>query len=109
MKKILRSSRHVGMRGRPSCLVTLFLLCSSCLLLSVTANDFVECTDPLPDEVLDILGLIQIQLKDLVILFVFIFLVIKPDLTHIHPTSDHPLPVDLTITSKIIPCTVIRI
>jgi hypothetical protein len=72
VEKILRSSRHVRMRGRPSCLVTLFLLCSSCFFLSVTADDYVECTDPLPDEVLDILGLVEIPVKDLVVLFLFI-------------------------------------
>ncbi len=95
------------MRGRPSCLVTLFLLCSSCFLLSVTVDDYVECTDPLPDEVLDVLGLVEIPVKDPVVLFLFVFLVVNPGLTR--PISARPLPVDLTITSKIIPCTVIRI
>lgn len=71
MKKILKSSRHVRMRGRPSCLVTLF------------------------------------PVKDPVILFFFFILVITPGLTH--PTFAHLVPVDLTITSKIIPSTVIRI
>ncbi len=52
MKKLLRSSRRAGKRDRRSRLVTLFLLCSSLFLLSVTADDYVECTDPIPDEFL---------------------------------------------------------
>ena len=95
------------MGGRRSRLVTLLLLCSSCFLLSVTADGYVECTDPLPDEVLDILGLIEIPVKDLIISFLFIFLVINPGLTH--PNSAHLSPLDLPVTSKIIPSTVIRI
>jgi hypothetical protein len=95
------------MRGRPSCLVTLFLLFSSCFLLSVTADDYVECNDPFPDAVLDLLGLVQIPVKDPVILFLLTFLVTDPGVPH--PNSAHPLPVGLTITSKIIPSTVIRI
>ena len=95
------------MGGRRSRLVTLLLLCSSCFLLCLTADDYVECTDPLPDEVLDILGLIRIPVKDPVILFLFLFLVIKPGFTH--PGSAHRLPIDPAVTSKIIPATVIRI
>jgi hypothetical protein len=83
------------------------LLFSSCFLLSVTADDYVECNDPFPDAVLDLLGLVQIPVKDPVILFLFIFLVISPGLTY--PASAHPLPLDLAVTSKLIPSTVIRI
>jgi len=47
------------MGGRRSCLVTLFLLCSLFTLLPFTADDYADCTDPFPDELLDILGLIE--------------------------------------------------
>ena len=107
MKRILRSSRRVRIGDHRSPFLTLFLLCSSFFLLSLTADGYVECVDVFPDEVLDIFGLIQIPVKDPVIPFLLIFLVINPG--SIHHNHTNLLSIDLSITSNILACTVIRI
>ncbi len=66
-----------------------------------------ECTDPGPDELLDIFGLVRIPVKDLIVSFIFIVLVINPGPTY--PNSVRPLPINTTNTSEIILSTVIRI
>ena len=107
MRKILRLSRRVRTGSGRSRLVTLFLLCSSCFLLSFNADDYAECTDPLPDEVLDVLGLIRIPEKDPVLPFIFILLLINPAL--FQNNSMNLLAIDLAITTIILASTVIRI
>ena len=59
MKKILRSSRRVRRGERCSYPVVVFLLCTLFSLLPLTADDYVECTDPIPDEPMDIPGLME--------------------------------------------------
>jgi hypothetical protein len=95
------------MGGRRSHLVTLFSLSSSLFLLSVTADAYVECTDSFPDAVLDLLGLVQIPVKDPGIPSLFIFLVINLGLIH----NNHPnlLLIYSVNTSTILSSTVIRI
>ena len=95
------------MGGRRSCLVTLLLLCSSFFLLSVTADDYVDCTYPFPDEFLDILGLMEIPLEDFINQILPILFGINPGLKQ-HNHSNQ-LEIEFTTTSKIILSTVIRI
>ena len=66
-----------------------------------------ECTDPFPDAVLDLLGLVQIPVKDPVILSLFFFLLINPGL--IHNNYSNLLSFNLAITPSILASTVIRI
>jgi hypothetical protein len=49
VKKILASSPHVKTGGHRSSLVSLLLLLGLFSSLSLTADDYVECPDPLPD------------------------------------------------------------
>ena len=68
VKRILRSSgssRRVRRGGRRSRFVTPFLLCASFFLLFSTPDDYVKCTDPFPNELLDFLGLMEIPKKGL--------------------------------------------
>ena len=107
MKKILRSSRRMRAGGSLSCLATLFLLCGSFFLLPLTADDYVECTDPFPDELLDIFGLIERPVNNLVIAFPYAMCVFLE--SENHPNSGSLLPISHAITSRIILSTVIRV
>jgi hypothetical protein len=110
VKKILRSSRRLRVGGRRSRLLTLFLLCSSLFLLSVTADDYVECSDPLPDEPMDIPGLMENPVNNVDIRFRYaIFLFLEFNQLSIHPNPSNQLSIDLAMTSKFLPSTVIRI
>ena len=87
--------------------VTLFLLCGLSSLLPLTANDYLECTDPFPDELLDIFGLIERPVNDLVIAFLYTICVFLKSKSH--RNSGSLFPVNPAITSRIILSTVIRI
>jgi len=53
----------------------------------------VECTDPLPDEFLDMLGLFEIPIKNLVIPFILSFIRFDSGLEN--PKQTNPLEIDL--------------
>jgi hypothetical protein len=93
------------MGGRRSCLVTLFLLCSLFSLLPFTADDYVDCTDPFPDELLDILGLIERPVNGIPIPHVSLEFI--PKLTYTNPAT--LLHINATISLNILPATIIRI
>jgi len=110
VKRIFRSFRRLRAGGRRSRLVTLFLLCSSCFLLSLTADDYVECSDPLPDEPMDIPGLMENPVTDVDIRFLnAIFLFLEFNQPSSHPNQLNHLIINRAITSKVLQSTVIRI
>jgi hypothetical protein len=107
VKKILTLFPHVKTGGHPSSLVSLLLLLGVFLLLPLSADDCAERADPLPDEFLDLLGVIKTPVKNMDISFLLLFLKFNPGLES--PNHPHPLEIVLMITSLVIPSTVIRI
>ena len=95
------------MGGHRPHFVTPFLLCASFFLLFFTTDDYVECTDLFPDEVLDCLGLMEIPLEDLAVPFLYVLLGGNQSVNH--PNQLNLFEISLTITSRVILSTVIRI
>ena len=93
------------MGGRRSCLVTLFLLCSLFTLLPFTADDYVECTDPVPDELLEMFGVIERPVNGIPIPHVSLESI--PKLTYTNPAT--LLHINAEISLNILPATIIRI
>jgi len=90
--------------------VVLFLLCTLFSLLPLTADDYVECTDPIPDEPMDIPGLMEKPVNNVDIRFLSaIFLFLEFNQGTNHPNPSNQLQIDLAITSKHHSSTVIRI
>ncbi len=87
--------------------MTLLLLCSSLVLLSLTADDYVECSDSVPDELFDIFGLVKATVELPVVLFFSIFLLVGVGLFRCNLLDS--LRKDRTIASRMILSTVIRI
>ena len=90
-----------------SCFVTLFLLCGLFSFLPLSADDYLECTDPFPDELLDIFAMIERPVNDLVIGFLYAICIFLKSKSHRNPGS--LFPINPAITSRIILSTVIRI
>ena len=105
MKRTLRSSRRVRRGERCSFPMVLSLLCTLFSVLPLTADDYVECTNPFPDELLDIFGLMERPVNRIPIPHVSSESI--PRLNHPNPSNF--LKVNVTIPSNILPPTVIRI